>query len=163
MNPLKTLENVFIQLPQKTLGDKILKPSFHYGDIDYLQKVIMNKDVYPIVYLLTPLETSGTREKNSDLKLIIAASTEKFDIDNKVINDKFFDGLLIPIKDDIIYALKTSLATRLQSLEDKKEKMFFNYGVRTNSELEKIAVWHALTLEIGITFTNHCTIKQNIF
>ena len=89
---------------------------------------------YPLVWLITPIETIGDdRASETTLTLLIATLT-KGEVSNRIRVEKTFVATINPVKDNVIKALERSGFTKVSD-EMIKETAYFNYDDNPTTDI----------------------------
>lgn len=176
MSEILILEKIFEQLPLSVSDNSKSKPSFFYGTVEDLNaflKVNKNKNVYPLVYMITPYTITGYNFKTARLSFIIAVNNANINMSNKERLITVFNKYIYPTRDNIIKAINYSGATEIINIEDITEKLYFRYMVNKekassgsntgNFTGTTIDIWDAIRIELQIKFSCNGNVKNNIF
>jgi len=158
------LEEIFSYLPTMSFdvsGEKF-PVTFGYGDELSLNGYLANREensVYPLVWMLYPLEENHkkTRLIVDGLELIAAVNTNS-SMENKERISLTFGKVLMPLLDNIRFALKSAnIATLGDKDENFKVVKYPNYS-KTDAREENatIAIWDAIKITVDLEVISTC-------
>jgi len=146
--------------------DLALKPKFHWGDEQELNRFIELKKEgsYPLIWLLPSTEVHyGSRYQKVDktCSFIIATRETRKELFNDQRYIKSFDLVLNPLADYLTYGLTVS------NISDRVDNDFDlfkhpNYSADT-AENGTIDIWDAIKLDIKITFYDNIDCLKPIY
>ena len=157
----EALKDLFATLPTVDVAGSSYAVNFDFGSHEDLllylrQKALEQANVYPLIWLETPIEKKGDSKVEIDLRLIIATLTNS-EISNVERLDITFKPIIIPVLKNVIKALEQSGFTEILNPESKSITNFFNYGINEHVATD---IWDAAKLQCKLQLTNSC--KKNI-
>ena len=146
----KRLDELFVVLP----AVNNYQPTFEFGSQEELARHLkyegeIESKVYPLIWLITPVKSTGEDIIESNISLIIAARSNV--IDKNYQRLPIFTIYLLPIIDNIKKALRESGFSGIKNPEKSSYTNYFNYQAPTE-------IWDAVRFDCTITM-NTCEQK----
>lgn len=157
----KILSEIFDNLPVMEIKGKMFAPVFNYGSHADLIKFLRlkrkqtgaNKQVYPLVWLETPVTfTRQGGTKSASINLVLATLSTA-NLSNRERTSVTFDNTLDPLLNNVIKALYYDSRTRVDQ-DTAETTKYFNY--ETDEETGATDIWDAIGLRIDIKINVNC-------
>ena len=152
--------------PIMTISGSDYKPDFGFGTKEDLYKHLIEKaktggKYYPLVWLLTPIESIGSKKRiETPLSLILATLNKVKSMSNKKRIELSFKTTLIPLHDNIITAFNQSGFTRILNPAKIKRGNHYNFEFEKGESSPK-DIWDAMKVEFELEMTDECLEKIN--
>ena len=147
------LRDLFLALPSVGYGSVDYNPIFSFGNEDYLFRFLetkKNKRTYPLIWLETPITSSGYKRVDAPITLILATNSSA-SLSNSDRLEKTIKPLLAPLVDNCIEGLHKSGFTTLDE-SSVRTSNYYNYGV--DNDGNTYGVWDAIKLTCNVTITD---------
>lgn len=162
------LEKIIAVLPSHKSGGNEFPIRFNWGTQDKLNAFIAlpeNVSKYPLIWLIEgeDEENNETMKISRNAEIIIATQSLGVSRFNPEIYLTDYKEILNPVKRNLIYALKCSGISKIDS--DYKLQRFKDYKWSENSNNTATCdIWNVILLKANITFHKmNCSVNKKIF
>lgn len=169
--PEERLEEAMATLPimPDIGGGASLKPTFELGAHEDLMRFLQDEArlksyPYPLVYLETPIESTGGDQLRTFPCVLVLATKTKSSFTTRERLEKTIKYRLKPLLENVLILLNEAGSIRIINKDNYKTAIFYNYGSNNNTEHEAPEIWDAIRLTCDLEVNNKClqTVNYNI-
>lgn len=169
--PEQRFDELFATLPPVTVNGKDYNVLFDFGTETQLYKFLNMKrkevsvsggNIYPIVWLETPLPWNGSDRKITCKPEFILATLTTSEISNRERLKVSFEPVLFPLWENIQTALRKSGFSKIQGNSEnrtephKRGRLYYNYGTEDEQKHKATDIWDAMKIGVDVEITDHC-------